>query len=105
MATSMKSTSISEAQVPVSCYFCKGLEIKWKCDKCSSCKVNIHQGLLSTQYHEVVSIQDINQSPPVSREVTSVVVSSVLNSYKTTLPAVHTLICSDDDLLYFNYCR
>ncbi|CAG2230374.1 unnamed protein product [Mytilus edulis] len=108
MATSSKSTSIRKAQVPVSCYFCKGQGIKWKCEECNvrmcnTCKVTVHQGLPSTQDHDVVSIQDISQSSPGSQEVTSVVISSVFNSYKTTLPAVNNLICWNDDLLIFNY--
>ncbi|XP_063436755.1 uncharacterized protein LOC134718158 [Mytilus trossulus] len=106
MATPSKSLSIRKAQVPVSCYFCKGQEIKWKCEDCdvrmcSSCKVSIHQGLKSAQDHDVVSIQDISKSSPGLQEIKSVVISSVFNSYTTTLPAVHTLLCSDDDLLYF----
>ncbi|CAC5413471.1 unnamed protein product [Mytilus coruscus] len=108
MATSSKSTCIRKAQVPVSCYFCKGQEIKWKCEDCnvrmcSACKATVHQGLPSTKDHDVVSIQDIIKSSPGSQEVTSVVISSGFNSYTTTLPAVHILLCSDDDLLYFNY--
>ncbi|CAG2245534.1 unnamed protein product [Mytilus edulis] len=108
MATSSKSSSIRKAQVPVSCYFCKGQEIKWKCEDCdvrmcSSCKVSIHQGLKSAQDHDVVSIQDISKSSPGLQEIKSVVISSVFNSYTTTLPAVHTILCSDDDLLHFNY--
>ncbi|XP_071169341.1 protein wech-like [Mytilus edulis] len=108
MATSSKSTSIRKAQVPVSCYFCKGQDIKWKCEDCNvrmckSCKVTIHQGLPSTQDHEAVSIQDISKSSPGFQAVTSVVVSSVFNSYTTTLPGIHSLLCSDDDLLYFQY--
>ncbi|CAG2196036.1 TRIM2_3 [Mytilus edulis] len=106
MATS--STSIGIAQVPVSCYFCNGQEIKWTCvdcnvRMCNSCKVTVHQGLQCAQDHDVVSIQDISESTPGSQEVTSVVISSVFNSYTTTLPAVHSLLCSDDDLLYFIY--
>ncbi|CAG2230379.1 unnamed protein product [Mytilus edulis] len=108
MATSSKSSSIRKAQVPVSCYFCKGQEIKWKCEDCdvrmcSSCKVSIHQGLKSAQDHDVVSIQDISKSSPGLQEIKSVVISSVFNSYTTTLPAVHTILCSDDDLLHFIY--
>ncbi|CAC5423348.1 unnamed protein product [Mytilus coruscus] len=108
MATSMKSSSIRKAQVPVSCYFCKGQQIKWKCDDCNvrmcnSCKVTVHQGLPSTKDHAVVSIQDIGKSSPGSQAVTPVVISSVSNSYTTTLPAVTALLCSDDDLLIFKF--
>ncbi|XP_071169090.1 uncharacterized protein [Mytilus edulis] len=104
MATSGKSTSIRKAQVPVSCYFCKGQEILWKCEDCNvrmcnSCKESVHQGLQSAQDHDIVSIQDISKSSPVS----SVVISSVFKSYTTSLPAVNTLLCSDDDLLYFKF--
>ncbi|VDH91524.1 Hypothetical predicted protein [Mytilus galloprovincialis] len=108
MATSCKSTSIRKAQVPVSCYFCKVQDIKWKCEDCNirmcnSCKITVHQGLQCSQDHEVVSIQDISGSRPGSQEVTSVVISLVVNSFTTTLPVVHSLLCSDDDLLYFTY--
>ncbi|CAG2202443.1 unnamed protein product [Mytilus edulis] len=108
MMKSSKSTSIRKAQVPVSCYFCKGQEVKWKCDDCNvrmcnTCKDIVHQGLLSTQDHDVISIQDISKSTPGTHEVTSGVISSVFNSYTTTLPAVHTLLSLDDDLLIFNY--
>lgn len=108
MATASQSTSIRKAQVPVSCYFCKGQEIKWKCEDCNvcmcdSCKVTVHQGLRCSQDHDVISIQDIGNSPKSSQEVTSVVISSVCDSYTTTLPAVHTLLCADDYLLYFTY--
>ncbi|VDI32664.1 Hypothetical predicted protein [Mytilus galloprovincialis] len=100
MATSSKSTSIRKAQVPVSCYFCKGQEIKWKCEDCNvrmcnSCKITVHQGLQSVQEHDVVSIQDISQFSSSSQTVTSVVISSVFNSYTTTLPAVHKRKISD----------
>ncbi|XP_052064400.1 uncharacterized protein LOC127704398 [Mytilus californianus] len=71
---------------------------------CNSCKVTVHQGLLSSQDHDVISIQDISKSSPGSQEVTSIVISSVFNSYTTTLPAVNTLLCTNDDLLIFNYC-
>ncbi|VDI32663.1 Hypothetical predicted protein [Mytilus galloprovincialis] len=106
MATS--SPGIGIAQVPVSCYFCKGQDIKWTCvdcnvRMCNSCKITVHQGLQCAQDHEVVSIQDISGSRPGSQEVTSVVISLVVNSFTTTLPAVHSLLCSDDDLLYFTY--
>ncbi|CAC5377196.1 unnamed protein product [Mytilus coruscus] len=108
METPKIPTSIRKAQVPVSCYFCKGQEIKWKCQDCNirmcnSCKITIHQGLQSVQDHDVIFIQDIGSSP-CSQEVTSVVISSVFNSYTTTIPAVHTLLSSDDDLLYFTFC-
>ncbi|CAC5377203.1 unnamed protein product [Mytilus coruscus] len=72
---------------------------------CNSCKITVHQGLQSAQDHDVVSIQDISKLSPGSQEVTSVVISSIFNSYNTMLPVVHTLLCSDDDLLYFTYCR
>ncbi|CAC5413485.1 unnamed protein product [Mytilus coruscus] len=106
MATS--STSIGIAQVPVSCYFCKGQDIKWTCvdcnvRMCNSCKATVHQGLQCSKDHDVISIQDISQSPQGSQAVTTVVISSVFNSYTTTLPAVHTLLCSDDDSLHFIY--
>ncbi|VDI82542.1 Hypothetical predicted protein [Mytilus galloprovincialis] len=108
MATSSKSTSLRKAQVSVSCYFCKGQDIEWKCvdcniPMCNSCKDTVHQGLQSAQDHDVVSIQDISQSSPGFLDVASVVISSVFNSYTTTLPAVNTLLCSDDDLLYLVY--
>ncbi|CAG2244669.1 unnamed protein product [Mytilus edulis] len=110
MANSMKSSSIRKAQVPVTCYFCKGQEITWKCEDCNvrmcnSCKVTVHQGLQSAQDHDVVSVKDISKSSQSSQEVTSEIISSVFNSYTTTVPIVHTLLCSDDDLLYFNYCK
>ncbi|XP_071170954.1 uncharacterized protein [Mytilus edulis] len=109
MANSMKSSTIRKAQVPVSCYFCKGQEIIWKCEDCNvrmcnACKVTVHQDLQSAQDHEVVSVKDMSKSPHSSQEVTSEVISSVFNSYTTTVPNIHTLHCSDDDLLYFTYC-
>ncbi|XP_071167804.1 protein wech-like [Mytilus edulis] len=108
MATSGISTSIRKAKVPLSCYFCKGPDIKWKCDDCgvhmcNSCKVTVHQGPPSKQDNDVVSKQDINKTSPGFQEVTSVVIASVCNSYTTTLPAVYTLLCSNDDLIYFHY--
>ncbi|VDI57316.1 Hypothetical predicted protein [Mytilus galloprovincialis] len=108
MATSRRSTSIRKSKVPVSCYLCKGPDVKWKCDDCdahmcNSCKVTVHQGLQSTQDNNVVSKQDISKASTGTNEVTSVVISSVCNSYTTTLPAVHTLLCSNDDLIYFHY--
>ncbi|XP_071169215.1 uncharacterized protein [Mytilus edulis] len=110
MATSTKSSSIRKAQVTVSCFFCKGQEIKWTCvdcnvRMCNSCKITVHQGLQCSQDHDVISIQDIIQSSPSSQEVMSVVIASVFNSYTTTLPAVHTLLCSDDGLLYYTFCH
>ncbi|XP_052084679.1 uncharacterized protein LOC127721878 [Mytilus californianus] len=110
MAISIKSSSIRKAQVPVSCYFCIEKDIKWKCEDCNiricnSCEVTVHQGLQSVQEHNVVSIQDTRNSSQGSEEVTSAVISSVFNSYTTTLPAIHTLLCTDDDLVYFTYCR
>ncbi|CAG2230380.1 unnamed protein product [Mytilus edulis] len=70
MAKSLESTSRRKAQVPVSCYFCKGQEIKWECKDCDvrmcySCKVTIHKGLQSAQDHDVVSIQDIIRYSPM----------------------------------------
>ncbi|CAC5413472.1 unnamed protein product [Mytilus coruscus] len=67
MASSSKSTSMRKAQVLVSCYFCKGQSVKWKCEDCNirmcnTCKVTVHQGLTSAQDHEVVSIQDTSKS-------------------------------------------
>ncbi|CAC5413469.1 unnamed protein product [Mytilus coruscus] len=110
MATSMKRSSLRKSQAPVICYFCKGEEIHWKCEDCNvhmcnSCKVNVHQGLQSVQDHNVVSIQDIIESSLGSQEVTSVVFSSVLNSYTTTVPVVHTLLCSNDNFVYFTHFR
>ncbi|CAC5377202.1 unnamed protein product [Mytilus coruscus] len=107
MAKSMESTSIRKAQVPVSCYFCKEQEIKWECEDCNvrmcnSCKVTFHQGLQSAQDHDVVSIQDKSRSSLGSQEVTFAIFLSVLNSFSTTLPAVHTLLSSGDNLLYFS---
>ncbi|CAG2230377.1 unnamed protein product [Mytilus edulis] len=79
-----------------------------KCDDCgvhmcNSCKVTVHQGPPSKQDNDVVSKQDINKTSPGFQEVTSVVIASVCNSYTTTLPAVYTLLCSNDDLIYFHY--
>ncbi|XP_071167791.1 protein wech-like [Mytilus edulis] len=107
MAKSLESTSRRKAQVPVSCYFCKGQEIKWECKDCDvrmcySCKVTIHKGLQSAQDHDVVSIQDIIRLSLGSQEVTLAIILSVLNSFSTTLPAVHTLLRSGDNLLYFS---
>ncbi|CAG2230373.1 unnamed protein product [Mytilus edulis] len=90
MATSGISTSIRKAKVPLSCYFCKGPDIKWKCDDCgvhmcNSCKVTVHQGPPSKQDNDVVSKQNINKTSPGFQEVTSVVIASVCNSYTQLL--------------------
>ncbi|CAC5377200.1 unnamed protein product [Mytilus coruscus] len=108
MAKSMKYPIIRKAQVLVACYFCKEQAIKWRCEDCNirmcnTCKVTVHQGLTSAQDNVVVSIQDISMLSLFSQEVTPIVISSVCYSYTTTLPAVHTLPSSDDDLLYISY--
>ena len=107
MAKSLESTSRRKAQVPVPCYFCKEQEIKWECKDCNvrmcnSCKVTFHKGLQSAQDHDVVSIQEMSRLSLGSQEVTFAIILSIFNSFSTSLPAVHTLLKSGDDLLYFS---
>lgn len=65
----------------------------------------MHQGLKSTQDHDVDFIQYISKSSQVSKEVTSVVITAVVNSYTTTIPRVHNLLCSADNLVYFTHFK
>ncbi|XP_063402422.1 uncharacterized protein LOC134686677 [Mytilus trossulus] len=108
MAESAKSFSIAKAQVPVSCHFCNGLGTKWKCEECdvfmcSSCKEKVHGKLKSSQSHEVISIYDTSREILASNEVASDIVTSVFNSYTTSVPAVSCLLCSNDDIVYILY--
>lgn len=105
MAESAKSGSIAKAQVPVSCHFCNGLGSKWKCEECdvfmcSACKEKVHGKLKSSLSHEVVSIHDMVKDTLVSNEVSSEVVTSIFNSYTTSVP-VMSLMSSNDDIVYF----
>lgn len=100
----VKSTSIRKAQVPISCHFCNGNKIIWKCEECdaimcNSCKDKIHDRIKSTKYHEVVTFKNLGDDPSSSTEVSSEVISSIFNSYMTTIP-VSNLQCTDDDILY-----
>ncbi|CAG2204854.1 unnamed protein product [Mytilus edulis] len=98
------SACIKKAQVPISCHFCNGNRINWKCEECdaimcNSCKDKIHDRIKSTKDHEVLSFDNVGDDPSASTEVSSEVISSIFNSYTTTVP-VHSLFCTDDDLVY-----
>lgn len=100
------SVSLHKAQVPLSCHFCNESTIQWKCEDCgvfmcTSCKENIHQRLKSAPDHDIVSVSDMCIDNPPQREVASEVITSVFNSYTTTVPAISSLLCSGDDVIYF----
>lgn len=100
----MTSASIRKAQIPISCHFCNGNKIKWKCEECdimmcNSCKDNIHERIKSTKDHEVLSYDKVGNDPSASTEVSSEIISSIFNSYTTTVP-VHNLLCTDNDIVY-----
>ncbi|XP_063448148.1 uncharacterized protein LOC134727696 [Mytilus trossulus] len=104
MATPVTSASIRKAQIPISCHFCNGNKIKWKCEECdimmcNSCKDNIHERIKSTKDHEVLSFDNVGEDTSASTGVSSEVISSIFNSYTTTVP-VHNLLCTDDDIVY-----
>lgn len=104
MATPVTSASIRKAQVPISCHFCNGNKIEWKCEECdimmcNSCKDNIHERIKSTKDHEVLSYDNVGNDPSASTEVSSEIISSIFNSYTTNVP-VHCLVCSDDDIVH-----
>ncbi|XP_052072759.1 uncharacterized protein LOC127710842 [Mytilus californianus] len=99
-----RSASIRRAQVPMPCGFCNGNKIQWKCEECdifmcNTCKDKIHGRIKSTKDHEVISFKNIKEDSFSSTEVSSDVISSIFNSYITTIP-VSNLQCSDDDILY-----
>lgn len=101
-----KSVSLRKAQVPLSCHFCNEQAIQWKCEECdtfmcTSCKDKIHQRLKSIQDHEIVMVSDIFKDNPTRREVASEVISSIFNSYTTTVPAINSLLCFGDYFIYF----
>ncbi|VDI18366.1 Hypothetical predicted protein [Mytilus galloprovincialis] len=103
-----KSASLRKAQVPLSCHFCNEQAVHWKCEDCdvfmcTSCKEKIHQRLKSIQDHEIVSVSDIWKDNAPPRDVASEVISSVFNTYTTTIPAINSLLCSGDDVIYFIY--
>lgn len=98
------SACIKKAQVPISCHFCNGNKIKWKCEECdaimcNSCKDKIHNRIKSTKDHEVLSFDNVGDDPSASTEVSSEVISSIFNFYTTPVP-VHNLLCADDDIVY-----
>lgn len=105
MARSMlKSASIKRAQTQLLCQLCDNqrVVVKWKCEECGiymcdSCKLKIHIRLKSADEHEIISIRDIGKHAPVA----SVVVSSVFNSYLADVPGIQTILCTDDDIVYF----
>lgn len=66
---------------------------------CNSCKDNIHERIKSTKDHEVVSYDKVGEASTASTEVSYEVISSIFNSYTTTVP-VHNLLCTDDDIIY-----
>lgn len=105
MARSMvKSASIKRAQTQLLCQLCdnQSVDVKWKCEECGiymcdSCKVKIHIRLKSADEHEIISIREVGMNTSVS----TVVVSSVFNSYVTDARGIHTLLSADDDIVYY----
>ncbi|XP_052080046.1 uncharacterized protein LOC127718129 [Mytilus californianus] len=103
-----KSASLRKAQVPLCCHFCNKQGVQWKCEECdvfmcTSCKEKIHQRLKSAQNHEIVSVYDICKDNPPRKEVASEVISSVFNTYTTTVPVINSLLCYGDDYVYLIY--
>lgn len=105
MARSMvKSASIRRAQTQLLCQLCdnQGVVVKWKCEDCGiymcdSCKVKIHIRFKSADEHEIISFREVDKNASVS----AVVVSSIFNSYHTDVSAIHSLLCVDDDIVYY----
>lgn len=102
------SSSLRKAQIPLFCHFCNKQTVQWKCEECDvfmcmSCKDKIHQRLKSAQDHEIVSVSEIWKNDSSRREVASEVITSVFNSYTTTVPVLFSLLCSGDNDIYFAY--
>ncbi|XP_063412437.1 uncharacterized protein LOC134695162 [Mytilus trossulus] len=101
-----KSVSLRKAQVPLSCHFCNEQAVHWKCEECDvfmckPCKEKIHQRLKSAQDHEIVCVAAVFKDNRPKREVESEVITSVFNTYTTTVPVINSLLCSGDYLVYF----
>lgn len=63
----------------------------------------MHGKLKSSQSHEVILIYDTSRETLASNEVTSSIVTSVFNSYTTSVPTISCLLCSNDDIVYILY--
>ncbi|CAC5357695.1 unnamed protein product [Mytilus coruscus] len=102
----IQSASIRNAQVSVSCHVCNGPRAKWKCEEfmcLCACKEKVHGKLNCSQGHEVASIHDIQDTLADSNEVPSEIITSVVNSYTTSVPTISYLSCSNDDIVYILY--
>ncbi|XP_071148030.1 tripartite motif-containing protein 2-like [Mytilus edulis] len=100
-------------KIQILCQFCDGQAIQWKCDECEKfmclpCKELVHDNLKSLQHHGIANVVDIVKDNPdfekdnsAESEVASEVISSVLNSFTTTVPVINSLVCSEDGCVYF----
>ncbi|XP_052102873.1 uncharacterized protein LOC127736395 [Mytilus californianus] len=119
--------SLSEAQSPLSCQLCDTpAVIKWRCKDCvllmcDNCKERIHPKFKSAETHVIVSLKDVGKEDSDisaqfgSLQISKPVISSVVSTYMTSLPAIcqmqynpgnDTLFCSyyldDSTYAYFN---
>lgn len=108
MEKSNNAATLRNAQVPVFCHVCNGPGARWKCKEfdvfmCRACKEKVHGQLKCSQGHEEATINDIQDTFADSNEVPSEIITSVLNSYTTSVPTVSYLACSSDDIVYILY--
>lgn len=107
MEKSIKSVSMRKAQVPISCHVCNRPGARWKCEEidvfmCRTCKEKVQGKLKISQGHEVATINDIQNTLADSNEVPSEIITSVLNSFTTSMPTDSYLACSSDDFFTFS---
>lgn len=113
-------------QSSTSCQLChRTSDLRWQCDGCQilfceQCKTSIHFRLKSARKHYIVKIQDVGKKMKVvctetedvsgmfaslevsqCQDVNTKVINSVVNSYMTDLEAVHKLICTDDEKVFY----